>query len=157
MHDSQITNMAWGTSVDNLKRSLTSRSIYHTVVSKLDLRQGGFLVSLAVNTSTLKHIVQSAIDCLCLTICLQMKSTTKLQLCAKFIPEITRKLTDELHISVKNDSFWNTVQTHQFSKEYIHNWSSIFSLLTSNKMLHLRKPIYHHQYRVSICPCARQS
>lgn len=47
-HDSQITNMGWGTSVYNLKRNLASRSIDHIVVSKIDLRQGSFLICLLV-------------------------------------------------------------------------------------------------------------
>lgn len=47
-HDRQITNMAWGTSVYNLKRNLASRSIDYIAVSKIDLRQGNFLISLLV-------------------------------------------------------------------------------------------------------------
>lgn len=47
-HDSQITNMVWGTSVYNLKRNLASRSIDHIAVSKIDLRQGSYLILLLV-------------------------------------------------------------------------------------------------------------
>lgn len=47
-HDSQITNMVWGTSVYNLKRNIASRSIDHIAVSKIDLRQGSYLILLLV-------------------------------------------------------------------------------------------------------------
>ena len=116
-HDSQITNLSWVTSVGNLKWGLTSRSIHLIIVSKLDLRQDNFLVFLLVTTNTAQHVALSTIDHLCLTICLGMEGTTKLQLCAKLIPNMLPEFTNKLYIPVKSNSLWNTMQAYYLTKE----------------------------------------
>lgn len=40
----QVKNMAWGTCIKNLKRYFPTTLIYHVVLSKLNLRQCGFLI-----------------------------------------------------------------------------------------------------------------
>lgn len=115
-YDSHIINIAWGTCIDNLKMSLTNRSIHHTILSELDLKACSFPVSLVVTTNTTQHIIQSSIDHFHLSICLRMKNTNELQLCNKIIVHMRPKFTNELHIPIRSNNLWNTMQTHHFSK-----------------------------------------
>lgn len=55
-HNSQVVNLTWGASVDNLKRCLFDSPIYHTVVREINLRQYSFPILLFVTTNTAQHI-----------------------------------------------------------------------------------------------------
>lgn len=110
-----------GNKCSNPERGIVSRSIDRAVISKLELKQSSVLVSLLVTTNILQYIAQNVIDHFCLIICLQMKSTSKLQLCTKLVPEMTLKLADKFHILVRSNSFQNTMQTHHLSKEQMRD------------------------------------
>ena len=68
-HHNQVTYTVKGTSVDNLKKGLASRTINLAIVSKLNLQKCSFPFSLLVTTNT-THIIQSLIDHFHLPICL---------------------------------------------------------------------------------------
>lgn len=108
-YDSQIINTARGTCIDKLKRSLTSRSIHHAILSELDLKACSFPVSLVVTTNTTQHIIQSSIDKFHLSICLRMKNINELQLCNKIIMHMPPKFIDELNIPIRSNNLWNII------------------------------------------------
>lgn len=115
-YDNHIINTTWGTCIYNLKRNLTNRLIHRVILSELNLKACSFPISLVFTTNTIQHIIQSSIDHFHLSICLRMKNTNELQLCNKIIMHMPPKFIDELHISIKGNNFWNTMQTHHFSE-----------------------------------------
>ena len=96
----QIHCMPWNTSVDNFKRSLLSRTIRHTIKSKLNLWKGCIPLFRLTSTNKSYHIAKSAIRHFSLPIGLGMVRATILQSSVKQFPQSSPKMTKEFHIPI---------------------------------------------------------
>ena len=143
--------------VYNGERCFVDGPINHRVESKLCLWQDEVLLFWRFIDQTPEHYSQSSVDYLCLAICLGMVTIAIVQSCVKLPPQNLPKVTNELHVLVGGDKFWNSMQLNDFFEKQVHNIASISSLLIRQEMCHFSKLVNNNKNRVKVSWSFRQS